>query len=209
MKNYVLNELHPTLPTNHNKTKLLKSLKNTKYFQQTTIDWVEAGLQLCRQGHNMLNLLIHRKGLTYLHLDYNFNLKPTKTLTTKERKKSRLGNSFHLMRELLKMMKLIVDTHVQFRLGNVDAFQLADGIHYILNHIGQLTGIYRYKYKVMHQIRACKDLKHIIYYKFNKKFGKRTWLWILATCVESVAKFLKRHYTTTRKIYWKPYHTSI
>ncbi|CAI4515271.1 BCE_3a_G0026200.mRNA.1.CDS.1 [Saccharomyces cerevisiae] len=172
LKNYVLNELHPTLPTNHNKTKLLKSLKNTKYFQQTTIDWVEAGLQLCRQGHNMLNLLIHRKGLTYLHLDYNFNLKPTKTLTTKERKKSRLGNSFHLMRELLKMMKLIVDTHVQFRLGNVDAFQLADGIHYILNHIGQLTGIYRYKYKVMHQIRACKDLKHIIYYKFNKNLGK-------------------------------------
>ena len=135
LKNYVLNELHTTPPTNHNKVKLLKNLKNTKYFQQTTIDWVEAGLQLCRQGHNMLNLLIHRKGLTYLHLDYNFNLKPTKTLTTKERKKSRLGNSFHLMRELLKMMKLIVDTHVQFRLGNVDAFQLADGIHYILSLI--------------------------------------------------------------------------
>ena len=31
----------------------------------------------------MLNLLIHRKNLNYLHLDYNFNLKPTKTLTTK------------------------------------------------------------------------------------------------------------------------------
>ena len=36
----------------------------------------------------MLNLLIHRKNLNYLHLDYNFNLKPVKTLTTKERKKS-------------------------------------------------------------------------------------------------------------------------
>ena len=34
----------------------------------------------------MLNLLIHRKNLNYLHLDYNFNLKPVKTLTTKERK---------------------------------------------------------------------------------------------------------------------------
>ncbi len=33
----------------------------------------------------MLNLLIHRKNLNYLHLDYNFNLKPTKTLTTKAR----------------------------------------------------------------------------------------------------------------------------
>ena len=29
-------------------------------------------------------------------MDYNFNLKPVKTLTTKERKKSRFGNAFHL-----------------------------------------------------------------------------------------------------------------
>lgn len=71
---------------------LFRSFKATKFFQTTTIDWVEAGLQVCRQGYNMLNLLIHRKNLNYLHLDYNFNLKPVKTLTTKERKKSRFGN---------------------------------------------------------------------------------------------------------------------
>ncbi|OJJ56762.1 hypothetical protein ASPSYDRAFT_32931 [Aspergillus sydowii CBS 593.65] len=27
--------------------------------------------------------------------------------------------------------------------------------------------MYRYKYKLMHQIRSCKDLKHLIYYRFN------------------------------------------
>jgi hypothetical protein len=79
-------------------------------------------------GYNMLNLLIHRKNLNYLHLDYNFNLKPVKTLTTKERKKSRFGNAFHLCREILRLTKLIVDSHVQYRLNNVDAFQLADGL---------------------------------------------------------------------------------
>ncbi|QLL30278.1 hypothetical protein HG536_0A00950 [Torulaspora globosa] len=172
LKTYVLNELKPKNGISTRKVKLLKDFRNTKYFQQTTIDWVEAGLQLCRQGHNMLNLLIHRRGLTYLHLDYNFNLKPTKTLTTKERKKSRFGNAFHLIRELLKVIKLLVDSHVQYRLGNVDSFQLADAIYYILNHLGQLTGIYRYKYKVMHQIRACKDLKHLVYFRFNKIIGK-------------------------------------
>ena len=100
-------------------------------------------------------------------MDYNFNLKPVKTLTTKERKKSRFGNAFHLCREILKLTKLIVDSHVQYRLNNVDAFQLADGIHYIFAHVGQLTGMYRYKYKLMRQIRMCKDLKHLIYYRFN------------------------------------------
>ena len=167
LKNFVLNELHKKKPKAQNNQNLMRSLKQTKFFQQTTIDWVEAGLQVCRQGFNMLNLLIHRKNLTYLHLDYNFNLKPVKTLTTKERKKSRFGNAFHLMREILRLTKLIVDAQVQYRLGNIDAFQLADGILYAFNHVGQLTGMYRYKYKLMHQIRTCKDLKHLIYYRFN------------------------------------------
>ncbi|KIH90499.1 pre-mRNA-processing factor 8 [Sporothrix brasiliensis 5110] len=167
LKTYVLNELHKKKPKTLQRQDLLRTLKQTKFFQQTTIDWVEAGLQVCRQGFNMLNLLIHRKNLTYLHLDYNFNLKPVKTLTTKERKKSRFGNAFHLMREILRLTKLIVDAQVQYRLGNIDAFQLADGILYAFNHVGQLTGMYRYKYKLMHQIRSCKDLKHLIYYKFN------------------------------------------
>ncbi|KAI0405348.1 pre-mRNA processing splicing factor 8 [Xylaria palmicola] len=167
LKTFVLNELHKQKPKALNRQDLLRSLKQTKFFQQTTIDWVEAGLQVCRQGFNMLNLLIHRKNLTYLHLDYNFNLKPVKTLTTKERKKSRFGNAFHLMREILRLTKLIVDAQVQYRLGNIDAFQLADGILYAFNHVGQLTGMYRYKYKLMHQIRTCKDLKHLIYYRFN------------------------------------------
>lgn len=201
LKSYVLNELGFKPPVNQKKRQLLKSLGSTKYFQETTIDWVEAGLQLCKQGFTMLNLLIHRKGLTYLHLDYNFNLKPIKTLTTKERKRSRFGNAFHLMREILRVVKLLVDAHVQYRLGNVDAFQLADGLHYTLNHLGQLTGIYRYKYRVMHQIRTCKDLKHVIYYRFNNVIGKgpgcgfwqpswRVWLFFLRGIIPLLERWL-------------------
>lgn len=166
LKSYVLNMLKTKKPTFKRKN-LYRELGNTKFFQQTEIDWVEAGLQVVRQGYNMLNLLIHRKNLNYLHLDYNFNLKPIKTLTTKERKKSRFGNAFHLMREILRLTKLVVDAHVQWRIGNIDQFQLADGIHYIFTHAGQLTGMYRYKYRLMRQIRMCKDLKHLIYYRFN------------------------------------------
>ena len=162
LKCYVLNQLKHKSPKSLNKKYLFKQLINTKFFQHTEIDWVEAGLQVCRQGFNMLNLLIHRKNLTYLHLDYNFNLKPVKTLTTKERKRSRFGNAFHLCREILRLTKLVVDSNVQFRLGNIDAFQLADGLFYVFSHVGQLTGMYRYKYRLMRQIRMCKDLKHLV-----------------------------------------------
>ena len=83
-------------PAPKSKKNLFKALRETKYFQETELDWLEVGLQVCKQGQYASNLLIHRKGLDYLHLDYNTNLKPTKTLTTKERKKSRFGNAFHL-----------------------------------------------------------------------------------------------------------------
>jgi pre-mRNA-processing factor 8 len=60
---------------------------------------------------------------------------------------------------------LVADAHVQFRLGNVDAFQLADALQYIFAHIGALTGMYRYKYKLMRHMTN--DLKHLIYYRIN------------------------------------------
>eukprot|EP00892_Ulva_mutabilis_P008605 jgi/Ulvmu1/6116/UM027_0094.1 len=202
LKNLVLNKLHHRAPKNQNKKNLFKALKATKFFQVTQLDWVEAGLQVCRQGYNMLNLLIHRKNLNYLHLDYNFNLKPVKTLTTKERKKSRFGNAFHLCREILRLTKLVVDANVQYRLGNADAFQLADALQYIFSHVGQLTGMYRYKYKLMRQIRMCKDLKHLIYYRFNTgPVGKgpgvgfwapmwRVWLFFLRGVVPLLERWL-------------------
>ncbi|KAF9286076.1 Pre-mRNA-processing-splicing factor 8 [Mortierella alpina] len=202
LKNYVLNALHHRRPKPLSKKYLFRQLKSTKFFQSTELDWVEVGLQVCRQGYNMLNLLIHRKNLNYLHLDYNFNLKPVKTLTTKERKKSRFGNAMHLCREILRLTKLIVDSHVQYRLGNVDAFQLADGLQYIFAHVGQLTGMYRYKYRLMRQIRACKDLKHVIYYRFNTgPVGKgpgcgfwapgwRVWLFFLRGIVPLLERWL-------------------
>ncbi|KNC53021.1 pre-mRNA-processing-splicing factor 8 [Thecamonas trahens ATCC 50062] len=123
---------------------LFPTLAKTKFFQTTSLDWVEAGLQIVRQGYNALNLLIHRKGCRYLHLDYNFTLKP-----------------------LLKFTKLVVDTHVSYRIRNIDAFQLADGLHHLFANVGHLTGMYRYKYRVMKQIRETKALRNVIYSRFN------------------------------------------
>ena len=57
------------------------------------------------------------KNLNFLHLDYNFNLKPVKTLTTKERKKSRFGNAFHLCREIMRRGSLVGWLELQETLG--------------------------------------------------------------------------------------------
>ena len=202
LKLWVLNDLHHQTPKSKKKRSLIKEFAKTKYFHNTEIDWVEAGLQVIRQGFNMLNLIIHRRNLTFLHLDYNFSLKPVKTLTTKERKKSRFGNAFHLIREILRLTKMVVDSHVQYRLGNVDAYQLADGLQYIFSHVANVTGIYRYKYKVMKQVRMCKDLKHVVYNRFNvEPVGKgpgcgfwapmwRVWLFFIRGAIPITERWL-------------------
>ncbi|EAY02411.1 pre-mRNA processing 8 protein homolog PRP8 [Trichomonas vaginalis G3] len=168
LKNYVLNRSHhrKQYVVRRRKT-ITKIFKTTPYFQSTTLDWVEAGLQVVQQGYNMCNLLIKRHRLVFLHLDYNFNLKPIKTLNTKERRKSRFGNAYHLMREFFRFTKLLLDCHIQYRLGQIDAYVLADALQYVFSHAGHLTGMYRYKYKLMHQVRTCKDLKHVLYSRFN------------------------------------------
>ena len=61
LKCYDLNELKTRSEKAMTKKNLFRQLKATKFFQTTKLDWGEAGLQVCRQGYNMLNLLIHRK----------------------------------------------------------------------------------------------------------------------------------------------------
>lgn len=47
LKMYVLNKLHHRPPKNMKKKSLFRALKSTKFFQTTTLDWVEVGLQVC------------------------------------------------------------------------------------------------------------------------------------------------------------------
>ncbi|KAG9389487.1 PROCN (NUC071) domain [Carpediemonas membranifera] len=174
LKKAVLNDVHTKSETPSDRSRL-KDLAASGMFMSTELDWVEAGLQICRQGYNALNLLVHKRNLTFLHLDYNFSLKPIKALTTKERKRARFGNAFSLMREIMRFTKFLVDTHVRYRMNEgVDAYQLADGLLYLFTHVGTLTGIYRHKYRTMRQIRATKELKHIVYYKFEPTLATRS-----------------------------------
>jgi hypothetical protein len=46
----VLNQLHHRPPKTLNKRNLMNIFSTTKFFQRTELDWVEIGLQVCRQG---------------------------------------------------------------------------------------------------------------------------------------------------------------
>ncbi|KAH9411623.1 pre-mRNA-processing-splicing factor 8 [Ordospora pajunii] len=162
-------------------TNVLKGLRSTRYFQKTEIDWMEAGLQVLSQGHMMLSEILKRKKLSYLFLDWNFNLRPVRTLTTKERKRSRVGMSYHLLREMLKFVKHVVDLHVVFRQGLIDCYELAKNVEYVLCNAGILTGMYRYKYRIMRQIKRSKEMHDVAEYAGVCSWAEqwRTWCFML------------------------------
>ena len=51
LKMYVLNKLHHRPPKNMKKKNLFRALRQTKFFQTTTLDWVEVGLQVGSTPH--------------------------------------------------------------------------------------------------------------------------------------------------------------
>lgn len=122
------------------------------------VDWLEAAQSLLIQAHDAMTLIIHRKNITFFSLDYNFNLTHTKILSTKERKQSRLGKAFHLVRELAKFFKYIVDTHIAYRLLLIEYPTFLVGIYHLFLNIGTVTSVYRYKYKISSQIKQLKAL---------------------------------------------------
>ncbi|KAE8301281.1 putative Splicing factor-like protein [Giardia duodenalis] len=124
----------------------------------SNVDWLEAAQHLLAQAHDAMTLMLHRKNITFLSLDYNFNLTHTKVLSTKERKQSRFGKAFHLVRELTKFLKYMVDTHIAHRLLLIDYPTFLTGIHHLFLNIGTVTSVYRYKYKISNQIRQLKAL---------------------------------------------------
>ncbi|EFO61908.1 Splicing factor-like protein, putative [Giardia lamblia P15] len=124
----------------------------------SNVDWIEAAQCLLAQAHDAMTLILHRKNITFLSLDYNFNLAHIKILSTKERKQSRFGKAFHLVRELTKFLKYVVDTHIAYRLLLIDYPTFLAGLHHLFLNIGTLTSIYRYKYKILNQIRQLKAL---------------------------------------------------
>ncbi|EPR79973.1 PRP8, U5 snRNP spliceosome subunit, partial [Spraguea lophii 42_110] len=203
-----------TTHTHTNNTSMIKKLSKSKYFQSTRIDWLECSLSTLSTSHTLLsNLIKYKAGGTYIYLDYNFNIINNRVLTTKERKKSRLGISIKLLLEELKILKYITDIILIKRIGynnndidcnnsnsninvninmdndnnNIDDgiinsitttnnatnniininkytdidYITAMNINNLLSNIGIYTGIYRYKYKTMRQIKKCKLYKQL------------------------------------------------
>lgn len=157
----------PTSAVNIGSRNIIKELLNSDSFESTRMEWLEAVRLLLAQGRNLLDLVLYRKRLSFAALDENFNLLFNRAITTKEKKRSRLGTSFHMLRELLKILKYLADAFTLYRHDRISHGDLCASLTAIFRNIGTLTEIYRYKYRLARQIKMCK-----------KKTGSIACLWI-------------------------------
>ncbi|CAC27035.1 splicing factor Prp8 [Guillardia theta] len=186
LKNYVKNSNKIIFKKKMN---TILALKKNFFFITFKSSWISISKKICLRGKELLNILIRRKKIDFLKIDDNFNLESIKILTTKERKKSRFGNSFHLCREIFRFLKLINNSFVYFSGENFSNIQLANSLQFIFCNLGSLTSIYRYKYKTLKQIKFCKQFKILLLQKVNKTNNKndlclwlpfwRIWLFFL------------------------------
>ncbi len=63
--------------------------------------------------------------------------------------------------------------------------------------------MFRYKYKFMKQILMCKDLKHLIYYRFNIGELKKVLELVFGTQCGEFGSFSLEEYSFIRKMAWK------
>lgn len=97
-----------------------------------------------------------------------------------ERKKSRFGNAFHLCREVLRLSKLVVDSHVQYRLGNVDAFQVSPALFFFFFLLSLFHSLRKVETNCclslfMNAIAQCvisNSLKLFIFVGFSRNLGR-------------------------------------
>lgn len=141
---------------------VFEAISRSPMFISGRMEWLEACMLLLEQMHTAFQLLMHRKSITYLTLDYNFELSATKTLSTKERKRSRFGKGFHLIRELARLLKYVVDLHILYRSQLLTFSDFVVSIYNLYATVGVSTGIYRYKYRLARHIKQIKGYDALV-----------------------------------------------
>ncbi|ORD99604.1 PRP8 [Hepatospora eriocheir] len=153
-----------------NKVKLSKN-----YLLKTEMNWIEAMYAVLICAHKLLNNVLKYKNLGFMEINIDFNIVYKRKITTKERKQSRLGSSFNIIRELCKLLKYVYDTYVVYYEGKIDVTTLSFNLNSIFCNVSNLTTIYRYRFKIMKFVKKTSKRKNNVIFTDNW----RVWIYML------------------------------
>ena len=138
LKYYVLNALHHRPPKPQKKRYLFRSFKATKFFQSTTLDWVEVGLQVCRQGNffrpihqKLFKISIFEEIIlelchffkVKLEIDLNI-LKMSSIFTLHSEARNDHGNHYKIVHEIILAYRKVASSNPSRLEAHADFFRL-------------------------------------------------------------------------------------
>jgi len=144
------------------KTRSKQTRTRVKKEFKSIVEWSRAGEYISNLGARALNYVLENKRTRYLKVTKSFELVERRAPTTKERKKGRLGESFHLLLEILKLHARILQIFVRCRTEQTPEKQKSLQLAGELSHVGISTGIYRHKYSAVSQIAETKRIAKML-----------------------------------------------
>lgn len=150
------NEKPISIPISNHKN-IYKYPEQVKKEFSTNIEWTKLAKLFLLLSNRILNYVLEERKIRYLAVTETGKIKKKRKVTTKERKKSRLGQSFHILCESLKLIAQLVTALEE----NTDTDRMKR-VFEIFSSVGKVTGIYRYKYSSIQQIKRASHVQKML-----------------------------------------------
>ncbi|KAI5148997.1 pre-mRNA-processing factor 8 [Enteropsectra breve] len=142
--------------------------------QSFKCEWVFAASIILYKYRSMLNKFILQRYMGLISISEDYKIHYERKLSTKEKKRCRLGETHRILADLLRIISLIVESVVKMKFHVISENDNFNNLNYILNNVGVLTGLYKHRYSIKKYVVRCK--------KISKQ--KRCWVfsWKIWVC---------------------------
>lgn len=144
---------------------------------KSRIGWIKFARMYLEAGRKFLMYVIKERKIGYIEISGKYTVDKRRALKTKEKKKSRLGQTFHVVKELFKLLARVVGIVEKKSRNEISVEDSMEALFREFSRVGINTGIYRYKYSTVRQIAQTARISKILRHCGNKKRRNYSLLW--------------------------------
>lgn len=154
-----------------------REYKCPKKEYKSTMGWIKFAKIYLEVGRRLLLYVIREKKIGYIDISEKYEISRKRELKTKEKKRSRLGQTFHIVKELLKLLSRIVEIVEKKSQKRISTEESMACLFKEFSTVGISTGIYRYKYSTVRQIGQTSKISKVLKYLTRKTEKRYNLLW--------------------------------
>ncbi|KAI5189655.1 pre-mRNA-processing factor 8 [Nematocida minor] len=151
--------------------------KPPKKEYRSTMEWMKFAKIYLAVGRRLLRYVIKERKMGYVEVSDRYDLDRKRELKTKEKKKSRMGQTFHIVKELFKLLSRVVSILERKASKELTAAESMKLLFKEFSCVGVHTAIYRYKYSTIRQISESSRVSKLLKFYKNQTGNCYDLLW--------------------------------